>query len=209
MNSYSYSQLQAAYRCNRYFKLLYVDKLKPTITSKSADLVFGSAVHFSLENYLKDGDDPVESFKAYWTPETPNLEYGRHNQACLESNAEALLPRFVRLHAKKFTVHQTEERLFGTLREGSKVRLEGTPDLLGDYEGIPSVVDFKTAGYRYPKEKIFLNEQMFLYAHLARQQGYPVKQLVHIVFIKGNTPSIQTLTLEIEETHLHNCIIFL
>ena len=202
MNSYSYSMLSAAYRCNRYFRLVYVDKLKPTAITKSADLVYGSSIHFALENYLKDGDDPVESFKAYWAPEAANLEYGRHIQGCLESNAETLLSRFVRLHAKKFKVHQMEERLYGTIREGSTVRLEGTPDLLGEYEGTPSVVDFKTSGYRYPKEKIFLNEQMFLYAHLARQAGYNVKQLVYYVFIKGNTPSIQTLALPLEDDYL-------
>ena len=65
--SYSYSQLQAAYRCNRYFKLLYIDKLVPKV-AKSGDLVFGSAIHFAIEQYFLHQADIVDSFRVYWAP---------------------------------------------------------------------------------------------------------------------------------------------
>lgn len=203
MDSYNYSALSAAYKCNRYFKLLYVDRLTPKV-AKSADLMFGSSFHFALEEYFTAKVNLVDSFHTYWDAEADKLEYGRYGREALESNAKTLLERFERLHAKKITVSQIERRLYGSLPGGIKV--EGTPDILGDFEGLPSVIDFKTAGYRFPKEKIEINEQMVLYAHLAMQNGYTPKQLVYIVFIKGNTPSIQTLTYELKPDHIERVL---
>lgn len=209
-NSYSYSQLQAAYRCNTYYKLLYIDKMA-TVAAKSADLVFGSSFHFALEEFFTDKASLTDSFKVYWSNEAVKLEYGRYNQASLELTAEILLPRFERLYAKKIQVHQQEVRLYGFLPSSTsspsggdlvQTRLEGTPDLIGNYEGTPSVIDFKTSSYRYPKEKVFLNEQMYLYAHLAKQNGFEALQVVYIVFIKGNTPSIQVLKREITQEEM-------
>lgn len=198
--------LSAAYRCNRLYKYLYVDKLKGDEGPNDA-LVFGSAIHFALEEYFSEGINPVEAFRTYWDSEAPKIEFGRYGRTQLEDNAKVLLERFVKSHAKKISVYNQELRLFGTLHpnEGSTslpIRVEGTPDLLGDFEGVPSVVDFKTAAYRYDKTKIQINEQMMLYAHLAKQNGYVAKQVVYIVFIKGNTPSIQTLTREIKDDEM-------
>lgn len=209
MDSYNYSSLQAAYRCNQYFKYLYVDKLKP-VSQPDADLTFGSAMHFAMEQFFVEKLPLIDSFKIYWTSEASKVKYGRNDQETLESNAEILLERFERLHAKKIKIHEAERRLYGTLRglnsSDPGIKVEGTPDLLGDFGGLRSVIDFKTAAYRYPKEKIRLNEQMYLYAHLAAQNGYEAEQIVYLVFIKGKTPSIQTLTRKIDKAEMQKVL---
>lgn len=206
--SYSYSQLQAAYRCQTYYKLLYVDKLIPTVP-KNADLMFGSAVHFALEQYLTSSADIKEAFHIYWDRECEKLSYGRFKQGELETQADILLTRFVNLHAKKIKVKQLEQRLYGTLHgdSNSLIKVEGTPDLIGEYSGKLSIIDFKTAGYRYPNEKIFLNEQMYLYSHLARQNKFDIEQIVYIIFIKGSVPSIQTLVRPLDIVELDKVLV--
>jgi hypothetical protein len=199
VNSYSYSQLSAAYRCNQYFKLLYVDRLKPP-QAKSDALHFGSSMHSAIEEYLTHGSNIIDSFHAYWSIEADKIEFGRYSRSEHENMAEILLTRFERKYAKKIKVHQQEVRLFGNISEG--IRIEGTPDLLGDYEGVPSVIDFKTSASRYPKEKVFLGEQMPLYAHLAKQNGYNPTQVVYIIFVKGQTPGIQVLTFELKSDYI-------
>lgn len=206
--SYSNSMLQAAYRCQKYYKYLYVDKLIPE-GKHSSDLAFGSAMHFAIEQSLVHKADIIESFKLYWEPIADGLEYGRLGREALEVNAEILLPRFERLHAKKIKVEQIEKRLYGKIQrgqDGNTCSVEGTPDVLGDYENLPSIIDFKTSSFRYPKEKIYLAEQMYLYAHLAAQNGFTAAQVVFIVFIKGTTPSIQTLTRRIDIQELNNVV---
>lgn len=204
--SYSNSMLSAAYRCQKYYKLLYVDKLTQE-GKHSADLQFGTSMHFAIENYLVHKSDPVESFKMSWEPAAHELEYGRMGREALEINADILLPRFERLHAKKIKVEQIEQRLFGTLKGSmGDIKVEGTPDVLGQYEGVPSVIDFKTSGFRYPKEKVYLAEQMYLYAHLAAQNGFKTEQVVFMVLIKGTTPSIQVLTRKITQGEIDRVI---
>lgn len=188
--SFSNSMLSAAYRCGQYFKLLYVDKLKPTKTQKSADLVFGSSVHFAIEEHY-EGSNILDAFHMYWDTEAPNLEYGRYKREELERIAEILLERFVRLHAKNIVIKEQEQRLYTKIDD---ISLEGTPDVLGEYKGVPSIIDFKTSGYRYPKEKITIDPQMQLYHYLAKANGFTAEQLVYIVFIKAKEPSIQVLT---------------
>lgn len=200
--SYSYSALSAAYRCNRYYKYLYVDKLvQPGLPS--ADMAFGSAVHFAMEE-LFEGKDPLQAFHVYWDQGKTKLKYGRFQADRLEVIAEILLPRFQKLHAKKFVPYQSEIRLYGEL---NGIKLEGTPDMLGLYEGVESVIDFKTAAYRYPPEKVVLNEQMILYAYLAQTVAhYPVKQVVYKVFTKERDPTIQTLVQELTPELLANTL---
>lgn len=194
MNSFNYSALTTALKCNHLYKTLYVDKITPP-GPESADMKFGTGIHLGVEEILL-GNDGIEVFDLFWNieREKPN-RYGRYDWGALKAQAHVFLSRFGRLHAKKFNVYQMEQRLYGTI---GTVRVEGTPDFIGDFEGKPSVVDFKTSGSRYNKDKIKIAEQLLLYAHLAQQQlDYEAEQVVYIVFIKGQTPSIQCLSAPI------------
>jgi hypothetical protein len=188
--SYSYSQIQAAYKCLRYFKLLYVDRLKAPVAHK-ADLSFGTAIHAGVQAYL-EGENGVDVFTAYWDSEKDKgLAYGRQDHASLRENGIVLLSRFERLHLKHFKPYKLEERIYVT---EAGVALEGTPDFIGWYKDVPVIVDWKTAGYRYMPEKLTCNEQMPLYDFMA-EKAYGWKAEAHLygVFIKGREPSIQML----------------
>lgn len=183
--SYSHSMRAAYSKCPRYFKFAFVDGLG---TPPSADMSFGTGIHTGSQAYL-EGDDGSAVFKLYWESEKGrDIPYNRYGwKEYLEMGIE-----FMRKFEKwvpKFKPYKMEERIF---TEIGGVKMEGTIDFAGDFDGVPSVLDFKTTAYAYPKEKIVCDDQMPLYSQLAKTAwGYEAKQLVYFPFVKSNT-SIQT-----------------
>lgn len=193
--SYNYSGIKTAYECRQKFKYLYIDKLVPE-GPESLALHFGTAVHAGIQGILESNS--LMPFNVYWDS-VAGMDFGRgrYDHRALGEMGVVLLERFERLHAKKFQIKQMETRLFGTLPGG--IRCEGTPDFVGEFNGVPSIVDFKTASSRYDEGKLSASDQLLLYAYLAEQQiGYKPEQIVYIVFIKGKEPSIQTLCATID-----------
>lgn len=156
---------------------------------------FGTAIHLGVEAILTGSGNDVSGvnlFALFWNLEkTKNNKYGRYGWQELLDQGVRLLERFERLHAKHFVVNQMEQRLYGRIDD---IKVEGTPDFLGLYKDVETVVDFKTSGSRYDKEKIKGSEQLHLYSYLASQTGnFQPKQIAYVVFVKGTAPSIQCL----------------
>lgn len=202
-HDFSYSQLSTAYKCNMLFKHLYVDRLKPP-GNESGDMKFGTGIHLAINTVLAKDGDPQANFDMFWDLQKTGNDFGRFKWEELRDMAHVFISRFERLHAKKFEPFQMEERLHGRLGD---IEISGTPDFIGKYNGIPSIVDFKTAGSRYNPEKATIAEQLFLYAHLARETvGFIAKQVVFIVFVKGPNPSIQSITAPISQVMLNTVV---
>jgi hypothetical protein len=203
VKSFNYSALTTALRCNQLFKYLYVDKITPE-GPDSGDMKFGTAIHMGVEGILMGGTG-LEDFELFWDVEkSKDNKFGRYGWQELREQGLTLLSRFERLHAKKFNVYQMEQRLYGSIGD---IRVEGTPDFVGEFEGKKSIVDFKTSGTRYNKNKIKTAEQLMLYAHLAEQQlAYKAEQIVYVVFVKGSTPSIQCLSASLTRDSLNDIL---
>lgn len=193
--NHRYSTLQTAYRCLRAYKLLYVDRLTPP-SVPSADLSFGTAVHAGVQAVLEGGNG-LEVFSLFWDSEREKeMRFSRGDWASLKENGEVLVSRFERLHAKKFQIFKMEEKILTKLED---ITLEGTPDFVGLFDGVPSIVDFKTAAYPYTEDKLICNEQMPLYAYMAEKEwGYKIEQLVYVVLVKGREPRIQTIAMPLD-----------
>lgn len=202
METFRFSAVDTAHKCQTKYKLQYLDKVSiPGLPS--IDLEFGTALHAGL-NSLLEGEDGAEVFKVYWeTLKGKDFVKARKGWEELKETGEVFLSRFSRLHAKHFKPFKMEERISGRIGGHN---FEGTPDFVGDYKGIPSIVDFKTSGYAYPKEKIIVNEQMPLYAELVKQAyKYDVKQLVYFVFIKAEM-RIQVVTVDLTKELLDGAL---
>lgn len=199
--SYWFSALRTYLECPELYKATHIDKVVPT--EASLDMEFGSAMHLGLEKLLK-GEDGKLYFDTYWKSiEGQDLKRYRFDWKCLEYNGHVFLDRFARLHQKHFAPKFMEERIFTELK-GKK--LEGTPDMLGNYRGVPSVVDFKTASTKYEKEMIVCEEQLSFYAALAiKALEYRPEQKVYVVFNKSyKKPSISVLKKELTEYNINS-----
>jgi hypothetical protein len=196
MDAFRYSALSTALRCNRLYQYLYVEKLKAD-EPESFSLHFGTALHCGI-NSLIEGENS-DSFRAYWdSVKGLQFEKSRYGWDALGDMGEVFLDRFKRLHLKNFKKHTAEQKL-ATFSPGG-VALEGTPDFIGEYMGVLSVVDFKTASSAYPEGRIQASDQLILYAYMAQKcLGIKPLRIVYIVFIKGKEPRIQTQVLDITE----------
>ncbi len=202
MTRFRYSTLQDARSCLWKYKLKHIDGV-PVEYTRTGDTEFGTAMHLAINDVLSGGDG-ITVFNMYWdSMASEDLAYGRFDWKMLKANAEVLIPRFQRLHAKHWEPFKMEERIYGDV--GGQA-YDGTPDILGSYKGVPSVGDWKTSSMRYDKRKIVCDEQMPGYAILAkREYGYAAKQLVYTVFIKAYDPKaaqIQVLTRPLSEETL-------
>lgn len=195
----------SAVTCLRKYQLCYIDKIVPE-APESGDLAFGSALHSALNGILT-GENGEELFSIYWDSyETKELTYGRFKWKELKDLGLNFCSKFARLQAPKYKVQQAEVRLYG---EYKGIKLEGTFDFLGEYNGRTSLRDFKTAGYNYDKAKAHTALQLNLYAFLATStdniRSSELNTLGYTVFNKG-TGSIQDLTWDFDEKVMYSML---
>lgn len=195
MTSWSFSAYSFAVTCLRKYKLCFIDKI-PTPGGESGDLLFGSAIHSAI-NAVLTGQDGAAIFSIYWEScRGQDVGYGRYDWSYLKELGEKFVSRFEKLHAKKYEMEKGEVRLYGEYRG---VKLEGTMDFYGKYEGKTSLRDFKTSGYNYDKAKKLIALQLNLYTYLGIVNGLtPPDTLGYTVFNKG-MGSIQDLTWKFDE----------
>lgn len=204
MSTFRYSTISDAYKCYKYYELKHVLGLKDN-SDKNADLKFGTALHLAIQDMFEGGNG-IDVFNIFWNAEEKNsLVYGRLPHGVLNDIGNTLLERFERLHLKHFNMAHIEKKMEVALGD---YKLTGTVDFIGEYKGVPSVVDWKTGGYPYEKEKLIINEQMYGYNAMARASlGYQAKQHVYVVFVKNpKEPRIQVLTKEVTDDKMNNML---
>lgn len=189
---FSYSILNDARKCQKYFEYKHLKQVSVQ-GPLDGDLEFGTGIHLGVQNILEDGGDGISDFEIFWNSlANQKVEWGRFSYENYYDQAKTLFRKFQRGHARKFRVSRMEQRLGITFPQG--FRFEGTPDFVGEYEGVPSLIDFKTSAYNYAPEKILSEEQLSLYKELEeRVNGFKAKQKIYVVFKKDYAdPSIQT-----------------
>lgn len=189
MRSWSYSHWSIAVQCLQKYKLCVIDNIVPK-GSESADLIFGSALHLAMDALFTGVDDPSAVFESYWNAQlTQDVKYGRYNHSQLLEMGINFISKFNRLQLPKYERIVGEKRYYGTYRD---IRLEGTVDWVGRYQGALTLADWKTTGYSYDKDKALIGTQLHLYAYLYTQStGQRIEQLMYVPFVKYNG-AIQT-----------------
>lgn len=203
--SYSYSTITDFLKCQKYFELRNILKVAPENPDLLA-LRFGSALHLGIQD-LFEGGDGVGVFSIFWKNETyhtfPKLSWNDH-----QALGEIFLSKFERLHKKNFEPVMFEERLTITLGNLPQVTVAGTPDWIGMYKGVPSIVDWKTAAWPYDQLKLTVSDQLHLYAHMVKEKGImDAKQIAYVAFIKNvRDPRIQIITKEITQEGIDSAV---
>lgn len=200
MKEYRYSAIDTAYSCLQKYKYIYVDGIKSPTT---LDMAFGTGMHLVPQCYF-EGEDPVATFNMYWDSVKGLYEANRFTWDQYKAMGEIFTSRWIRLHAKNYKAIDSEKSLSVDFEGG---RLSGTPDLIGYYKDKLSVVDFKTSSYEYPRAKLEINEQMYIYAYMANiTYGLNITHLVYNVFVKNPEPRIQTIEIELTQPKLKSMI---
>lgn len=184
--SFWFSKLSAYQRCPRLYKHQYIDHT-PTKAPLSAELEFGTALHEALATAIQGGDETV-IFDMLWTDALRrDIAYDRFSWKQYNEMGYTFLRKFRKRYLERIKPIQVEKRLFGKL---GKYKFEGTPDTVAEFDGVTSIIDWKTTAYPYARDKIRVGVQLMGYATLVRPE-VKVKQIVYFPFVK-TTQSIQT-----------------
>jgi RecB family exonuclease len=188
----SFSRMNRYLHCPEQYRLYYVERLRPRVLA--AALVFGQVVHVALSSYFRDGEDPVSVFDELWnSSKTTELAYKtRESWDGLRTAGLALLAKFVQEERPKVTNIQASERRFELAIDGLTVPLIGAVDLVADFDGKPTVIDFKTAASAYDDHEAALSDQLTAY-QLAEPEA---EQTALCVLVKTKEPQIEWLVEE-------------
>lgn len=204
--------LDAFLKCPAHMYKQYI--LGEVDTKKSSALEFGTALHLGIKTILEGGDGEG-MFNMYWDSlRDVDMIYYRYGWTELRDLAiQKFLPNFGKLHAKKFTDIKQEETLVMPILLGQPCHptqtpnnhyLQGTYDLLCQYEGQLTIVDWKTSSSEYKRNKIEKNPQLYIYAALCKHvYGTMPTQIMYKTFIKAEG-RIQTMKYELTEQRLSN-----
>lgn len=204
---FRYSMLNSAHFCLTKAKIQYLDKI-PEPGLKSPYLIFGTAVHLGIENYLQ-GEDGLGIFSLFWeglNKDEYDWKMGRDGYDSLKAIGEELLRKWEKSHLKHYEVMHTELPVKGII---NGFTVTGTVDFVGKYKGVLSIGDWKTSQGPYDKRKSLVDSQMWIYAELLRQQyDIQVEQLVYAPFVKYNavvqTPIVTQWTARKSKAMLDN-----
>lgn len=182
----SHSRISRYLLCPEQYRLHYIEGLRPR--KEPASLVFGRAIHESLEQLFRANENPVERFQELWDA-ARELDVSYSSKESWESLREigtALLEGFVSRHFTRIgKVHAVEER-FELAITALGVNLVGIIDLVAELDGSPTLIDFKTAGASYSSHEAVLSDQLTAY-----QLAQPwASRVAFCVLTKTKTPRI-------------------
>lgn len=194
---FRYSSISDAYQCLKKFEIKHILGIHKE--GSSAAMEFGTAIHLGIKAMFEDGD-PEQTFTIYWSSIKDEIQdYPRYPWAELLAMGKTFLGRFEKLHFKKFKPYKIETTM--TAKIGDNI-LQGTADFIGEYNGTPSVFDWKTSASVYSPWKLKTNEQLYGYAYLVMKNfNYKPEVLGYKVFVKSDM-RIQTVTLQLTQPKL-------
>ena len=184
---FRYSAINQAYRCLKAYEKSYLLGHKPD--EDSIDMAFGTAVHAGIAGHF-EGASAIDTFAMTWgLSANQDFAKARYSFGELMEIGQNLLSKWERLHAHHYEPIHVEERLKFNI---GQFKIEGTPDFVGNYKGVLSVVDWKTSGSDYDKRMPNVDEQLWIYVEACRQvYGLDIKQIVYAPFVKYG-PKVQT-----------------
>lgn len=200
---FRYSSISTFQDCPQRFKLQYLD-LVPQPGPESGDLIFGTAIHAAIKVAF-EGDDPVAFFEMYWGSVDPSkYRWTRYDHKALFDVGCKLLSKWHRLHFRHYTPTHVEHTVSFSY---AGVDFEGTPDFIGLYKGVLSVVDWKTSASDYDKRKALVDAQTWLYVHAARVvHGLETKQVVYAPLVKYGEKVQNPICVPVTETKLKSML---
>lgn len=200
---FRYSSISTAHTCLQKYKLQYID-LVPQPALDSGDMQFGTAVHAAIKVAF-EGDDPVAFFDMYWRSIQPdNYQWSRYDHKALAEIGAKLLSKWYRLHYKNYEPLHVEIPLEFTL---NGFEFHGTPDFIGKYKGVLSVVDWKTSASDYDKRKALIDAQMWVYAYAARAvHKLEVEQVVYAPLVKYGEKVQNPICVPVTENKLNSML---
>ena len=193
---YSHTQISQFVRCPISYRYRYLDGWQEKETR--AAMVFGRSFEKALGAYFLREDPSAVLFKEWGAYRDAPFEYKKGDSwDRLVHQGVHLLQKFaqddrVRIPRPKKNLQVKMVRSLGANNE-----FVSYIDALGELDGTPCVIDWKTTTSRYPEEPeglLALDPQLICYSWIS---GIP--EVAVVVFVRKNQPEIQYLRATISE----------
>jgi hypothetical protein len=195
----SYSSISSYLSCAAAWKYHYLDKV-PTPTSP--ELVFGSAFHSTIEEYIKGAHQAnlVDLWQTSWTRHveaTPQISWSDSPESYCNTGirmftSPEITNGILSIKAMKGETGPVIEKKVELRVPGVPVPIVGYIDIITE-DGIPG--DFKTSSKSWTSDKAVNEMQPIFYLAALSQIGMsvPAGRFRHFVFVKTKTPQFQIM----------------
>jgi len=194
--TFSYTQISSYLRCPRSYRYRYVDGWKEKETR--AGMIFGRCFENALTSLFQQGDCAATLFREWGAFRDASLQYKRgESWDRLVHQGVHLLEHFAR--DDRVYIHAPERNLQIKLIRGLPNGHEFIAylDAIGQLDGRPCVIDWKTTTSRYveePEGLLALDPQLICYSWISG-----ISEVAVVVFVRKHQPEIQYLKATISE----------
>jgi hypothetical protein len=194
--TYSFTQISQYLRCPRSYRYRYLDGWQEEETR--AAMAFGRCFERALAAYFSREDCTAVLFKEWEAFRDAPFEYRKgESWDRLFHQGLHLLEKFAQ--NDRVQVRRPEQdlqvRMIRTLPDGNE--FVAYIDALGELDGTPCLIDWKTTTSRYPEGPeglLSLDPQMICYSWISG-----IRDVALVVFIRKSIPEIQYLKTSITE----------
>jgi len=183
----SHAQIAKYLHCPESYRLYYVERLRSRVPA--ANLVFGQVVHQALAEFFRNGVDPRWYFTEEWKEMRElGLRFGpRESWEKLDQVGDALLAKFIEEETPRIGRVRAVEAPFEVDLSNLDTPFVGVIDLVADFDGKRTVIDFKTSGSAIEAHEAQLSDQLTAY-QLAEPEA---EQAALCILVKTKEPKIE------------------
>jgi hypothetical protein len=194
--NYSYTQISQFLTCPRRYRYRYLDGWVEK--DVRAAMLFGRAFERALAALFR-GQDPATVLFEQWAPSQQlDLVYSSHDSwdSMLQQGVQ-LLERFVQDGRVSIPHPATQQQIQFTRTLPSRNGFVAYIDAIGELDGIPCVLEWKTASARYPEEPAgiaALDPQLICYSWMTG-----LDEVAQVVFVRKRAVEVQYLRATISD----------
>jgi len=186
--TYSYTQVSQYLSCPRRYKHRYLDGWKETDTR--AAMLFGRAFEQAVAAYFQQQDAAAVLYREWSTYRETNLHYSQRDSwdRMLQVGVQ-LLERFAQDDRVRIPQPQRNLQVRFLKSLPGQNDFVAYVDAIGELDGIPCLLEWKTTASRYPEEPaglLALDPQLICYSWVTG-----IAEVAQIVFVRKRLVEVQ------------------
>ena len=194
--TYSFTQISQYLRCPRSYRYRYLDGWREKDTR--AAMVFGRCFEMALAAYFSKQDCTATLFKEWGAYREAPLDYGKGDSwnKTLHQGIH-LLHKFAQDDRVRIRRPQKNLQLKATRALPSGNEFVAYIDAIGQLDGQPCLIDWKTTSSRYqdePEGLLALDPQLVCYSWISG-----IREVALVVFVRKHLPEVQYLKTSITD----------
>jgi hypothetical protein len=193
---FSHTQISQFVRCPRSYRYRYLDGWQEKETR--AAMAFGRSFEKALGAYFLCEDPSAVLFKEWGVYRDAPFEYKKGDSwDRLVHQGVHLLGRFAQDDRVQIPCPKKDLQVKMVRSLGDNNEFVSYIDALGELDGTPCVIDWKTTASRYPEEPeglLSLDPQLICYSWISG-----ISEVAVVVFVRKNQPEIQYLKATISD----------